>query len=49
VLTKTHALTYKKEKLYNEEDPTEVIVLSSLRGVEIDETRKYKGCPTFTL
>ena len=49
VLTKTHAMTYKKEKLYNEEDPTEILVLADMKSVQIDETKKYKGCPTFTL
>ena len=49
VLTKTHALTYKKEKLYNEEDPTEILVLSDMRSVQLDETKKYKGCATFML
>ena len=49
VLTKTHAMTYKKEKLYNEEDPTEILVLHDMRSVQLDETKKYKGCATFTL
>ncbi len=42
-------MTYKKEKLYNEEDPTEVLILSDMRSVQLDETKKYKGCATFSL
>ena len=42
-------MTYKKEKLYNEEDPTEVLILSDMRSVQLDETKKYMGCATFSL
>ena len=49
VLTSTHALTYKKPKQYNDEDPTEVIALTSLLGCGMDEEVKYKGNASFVM
>ena len=49
VVTKNHALTYKKPNEYNDSDPTEIIVLSSLMGCGMDDEVKYKGNPTFVM
>ena len=49
VVTKNHALTYKKPNEYNNTDPTEVIALSSLMGCGMDEEVKYKGSASFVM
>jgi len=49
VITKSHALTYKKPNEYNDTEPTEVIALSSLMGCGIDEEVKYKGSSSFVM
>ena len=49
VVTKNHALTYKKPNEYNDTDPTEIIVLSTLLGCGMDDEIKYKGSETFVM
>lgn len=49
VVTRSHALTYKKPNEYNDTDPTEVIALSSLIGCGMDEEVKYKGSASFVM
>ena len=47
VITKSHVLTYEKEKVYSK--PTEVLRWKHIDNVAIDDSVKYKGKATFVL
>ena len=49
MVTRNHALTYKKPNEYNDTDPTEVIALATLMGCGMDEEVKYKGNASFVI
>jgi len=49
VVTRNHALTYKKPDQYNNTDLTEVIALATLMGWGMDDEVKYKGNASFVM